>query len=301
MTVAADWTRGGIALLACVPLAVTSGSFRVAPAGGIDHHGAAEIASAHVPGEILIKFRARAGMADHARARAAVSATTLRRFRSGAEHWKTGQGVSTEEAIARLQGDPDVEYVEPNSIVRADAVPNDPSYFLLWGLHNTGLLGGTPGADIKAEAAWEITTGSRSVLVGVIDSGIDYRHPDLAANVWTNPGEIPGNLIDDDHNGFVDDVHGWNFVNDDNDPFDDYLHGTHVSGTIGAVGNNRFGVTGVNWQVSLVPVKFLDSKGNGPISSAIAAIEYAISLHVNLMNNSWGSDSFSPALLDAIN
>src|SRR6266850_512704 len=261
----------------------------------------AGIAADHVPGEILIKFRGRTGMAEHARARAAVSATILGRFRSGAEHWRMGGGVTTEEAIAQLEGDPQVEYVEPDYIVRADVVPNDPRYSSLWALHNTGQAGGAPGADIKAEAAWEITTGSRSVLVGVIDSGVDYRHPDLAANVWTNPGEIPGNLIDDDHNGFVDDVHGWDFANDDNDPFDDYLHGTHVSGTIGAVGDNRYGVTGVNWQVSLVPVKFTDSKGNGPISSAIAAIEYATSLHVNLMNNSWGGDAFSQALLDAVN
>ena len=118
-------------------------------------------------------------------------------------------------------------------------------------------------ADIDAPEAWNVTTGSRAVVVAVIDTGIDYRHPDLAANMWRNPGEIPGDGIDNDGNGFVDDVYGWDFANNDADPFDDEGHGTHVAGTIGAVGNNGTGVAGVNWQVSLMALKFLGADGSG--------------------------------------
>ena len=122
----------------------------------------------------------------------------------------------------------------------------------LWGMHNTGQTGGTPGADIHAPEAWDITTGSRQIIVAVIDTGVDYTHPDLTNNIWTNPGEIPGNGIDDDGNGYVDDVHGYDFVNNDGDPMDDHDHGTHCSGTIGGEGNNGIGVAGVCWQVRIM-------------------------------------------------
>src|SRR6185436_1135478 len=139
---------------------------------------------------------------------------------------------------------PNVQYAEPNYLQHAAVTPDDAHYPLLWGLHNTGQTGGFPGADIGAESAWSVSTGSRSVLVGVIDSGIDVDHPDLAANVWTNPGEIPGNGQDDDGDGYVDDIHGWNAVGDNgtiyapgNDPQGnpyEHYHGTHVAGTVGA-------------------------------------------------------------------
>ena len=201
---------------------------------------------------------------------------------------------------------PEVAYVEPDFVITSTAVPNDPSFGQLWGLNNVGQSGGVADADIDATEAWDVTTGSRNVVVAVIDTGLDHTHPDLAANVWRNPGEIPGDRIDNDGNGYVDDVRGWDFANSDADPFDDEGHGTHVAGTIGAVGNNGIGVAGVNWQVSMMPLKFLDATGSGSTSSAIAAINYATRMRrdygVNVVatNNSWGGGGFSTALRDAI-
>ena len=195
--------------------------------------------------------------------------------------------------------------IEPDFALSRSLMPNDPSLSQLWGLHNTGQSGGVADADIDAPEAWNVTTGSRSVVIGVIDSGVDVSHPDLAANIWRNPGEIPGNGIDDDNNGFIDDVSGWDFASNDNVPQDGDGHGTHVAGTIGGVGNDGRGVTGVNWQVSLLPLKFLSDSGSGSTAAAIAAINYATALRargVNIVatNNSWGGGGFSSALQDAI-
>lgn len=201
-------------------------------------------------------------------------------------------------------------YVEADDVVTKNVVPNDPSFSQLWGLRNTGQSGGVAGVDIKATNAWSTTsaTGSLNVKVGVIDTGIDYTHPDLAANIWVNPNEIPGNGIDDDNNGYVDDVRGWNFAvrngNDsllgNNNPMDIDGHGTHVAGTIGARGNNGVGVAGVCWQVTLVPIKCLDDTGSGYLSDLIAGVAYATSIGVNLTNNSWGGPGYSQALKDVI-
>ncbi|NOX53028.1 MAG: S8 family serine peptidase, partial [Planctomycetes bacterium] len=191
-------------------------------------------------------------------------------------------------------------------IIGPQAVPNDPRFQHLYGLENTGQTGGTSDADIDAPEAWEITTGSRDIVVAIIDSGVDYTHPDLAANIWTNPGEIPNNGIDDDQNGFVDDVHGYDFRNNDGDPMDDRGHGTHVAGTIAAVGNNGIGVTGINWTSSVMPLKFLDDRNQGATSDAIAAINYAVEMrkkygvNVRVINASWGSKLDNPGLRDAI-
>ena len=195
--------------------------------------------------------------------------------------------------------------IEPDFALSRSLMPNDPSLSQLWGLHNTGQSGGVADADIDAPEAWNVTTGSRSVVIGVIDSGIDVSHPDLADNIWRNPGEIPGNGIDDDGNGFIDDVSGWDFVSNDNVAQDGDGHGTHVAGTIGALGNDGRGITGVNWQVSLLPLKFLSDSGSGSTAAAIAAINYATALRnrgVNIVatNNSWGGGGFSSALQDAI-
>ena len=156
---------------------------------------------------------------------------------------------SLSNALAALSGRGDLVYFEPSHMISlgasAESMPNDPSFGSLYGLHNVGQSGGTVDADIDATEAWQISTGSQDVVVGVIDTGIDYTHPDLVDNIWVNPGEIPGNGVDDDGNGFVDDVHGYDFVNNDGDPFDDEGHGTHVAGTIGATGNNGVGVVGV--------------------------------------------------------
>ncbi len=182
--------------------------------------------------------------------------------------------------------------------------PNDPLFGSLWGLHNSGQtvngLAGTLGADINATAAWDITNGSSNVIVAIVDTGVDYNHPDLSANIWTNPGEIPGNGIDDDHNGYIDDIHGWNFVTNASDPLDDNGHGTHVSGTIGASGNNGIGVVGVNWQVKMMALKAFDAAGSGFTSDAVSAILYANANGASVISNSWSGSGFDQALKDAI-
>lgn len=158
--------------------------------------------------------------------------------------------------IKRLSNHPLVDVAEPNYIIsindnkRSDfnilATPDDPAFDDMWALENTGQSGGTPGVDIDARPAWDITTGDSSVVIGVIDSGVDYTHPDLAGNMWVNPGEVCGNGQDDDGNGVIDDCYGYSAVNSNGDPMDGNGHGTHVAGTIGASANNGEGVTGVN-------------------------------------------------------
>lgn len=207
----------------------------------------------------------------------------------------------------RLSG---LERLEGRSVmtgVMPTALPNDPSFAQQWALDNTGQYGGIPGNDVHAPAAWNTTTGSRNVVVAVLDSGIDLTHPDLAANVWTNPGETAGNGIDDDRNGFVDDVHGWNFIDNNADVSDGYGHGTHVAGIIGAVGNNGIGVSGVAWQVSLMVLRVENDSGAGSTSAVIAALNYATMMRrdhgidVVVTNNSWESPgSFSSAMFEAI-
>ncbi|MFB2879592.1 S8 family serine peptidase [Aerosakkonemataceae cyanobacterium BLCC-F46] len=218
---------------------------------------------------------------------------------SGVELWDI-KATSVENAIATYRNSSIVEYIEPNYIVSLDkTIPNDPSFNQLWGLNNTGQTGGTADADIDAAEAWDLTTGS-DVLVGVIDTGVDYNHPDLVDNIWTNPGEIAGDGIDNDGNGFVDDIHGYDFVNNDGDPFDDDGHGTHVAGTIAASGNNGTGVSGVNWSAKIMGLKFLDATGSGTTFGAIQAVEYSTMMGVQLTNNSWGGGGYSQALYDAI-
>ncbi len=242
--------------------------------------------------------------------------------------------ADTSNAIEALRARPDVLYAEPNYIRRAFVAPNDPRYPELWGLHNTGqraTFGGNPGFpgnDIRAEQAWAITTGSRNVVVGVIDTGIDINHEDLHDNIWTNPGEVPDNNTDDDGNGFVDDMHGWDFAHNDASVFDyteptfppsnNYagdvdFHGTHVAGTIGATGNNGIGVAGVNWQVSLMSLKFLTDDGAGSSTDLLKAYAYAKAMrllwdssggtkgaNIRVLNNSYGGDLFSQSEQDAI-
>jgi subtilisin family serine protease len=187
----------------------------------------------------------------------------------------------------------------PDYVVHASTTtPNDPNYSKLYG------LSATQGMD--APRAWELTVGSNDVVVGVVDTGIDYDHPDLKANMWTNPGEIANNGIDDDRNGVVDDVYGFNAIVNSGDPRDDNIHGTHCAGTIGAVGNNSIGVVGVNQTVKMMALKFLDRSGSGSLSNAIKAIDYAVAIKQKyniprmVLNNSWGGGGFSQPLYDAI-
>lgn len=256
----------------------------------------------YAPGRIIVKYRESVRPGGPAPLPAGTRVALERRFHSGAELMRIG-GMTVEEALAHYASDPRVEYAEPDYEIRIDdtgrVVPNDPRLGELWGFDNTGQTGGVPDADIDAPEAWTIQTGG-DVLIGVVDTGIDWHHEDLAANVWVNPGEIPGNNIDDDHNGYVDDIHGWDFVNNDNDPMDDHGHGTHVSGTIAAMGDNGIGVAGVCWKARLVGIKTLNANGVGYMSAAAAGIEYAVRVGVRLTSNSWGSASFSQVLDDAL-
>jgi len=214
-------------------------------------------------------------------------------------------GMSAKEAIERLKSHQAIEYVEPDYRVSIASIPNDPRFEDLWGLNNEGQTGGTVDADIDAPEAWSISTGSRDIVVGVIDTGVDYSHPDLAANAWVNSGEIAGDGIDNDGNGYIDDVHGINAITDAGDPMDDEGHGTHVSGTIGASGNNGVGIVGVNHDVSIAGCKFLAADGTGSTSGAIKCIDYMVGLknsgvNLRVLNNSWGGGGYSQALADAI-
>lgn len=183
---------------------------------------------------------------------------------------------------------------DPNWEVKAVASPNDPGFSSLYAATQMGL-----------PTAWDTTTGSSDVVVQIIDTGVRHDHPDLAANMWQNLGEVAGNGIDDDSNGFIDDVYGYDFRNNDGDPMDDHYHGTHVAGTIGARGNNGIGVTGVAWNVKIMAGKFLGSTGSGSTANAIRAVDYGTLMRqrgVNLIasNNSWGGGGFNASLLYAI-
>lgn len=213
-----------------------------------------------------------------------------------------GPGVDVARALATYRADARVASADPDYVVRVDATPNDPRFAdgSLWGLHNVGQSGGTPDADIDAPEAWDVTTGDPATIVAVIDTGVDYRHPDLAANMWVNTREIPGNGRDDDGNGYADDVYGYDFYNNDPDPMDDHGHGTHVAGTIGAVGNNGIGVVGVAWNVKIMALKFLGASGSGSLSDAIRALDYAVANGATISNNSYGGDGYSQAFADAL-
>jgi len=221
----------------------------------------------------------------------------------------TATPLPVEETIQMLRNHPAIEFVQPNWIYTHQAVSDDPFYTdgSLWGMYGDAT---SPANQYGSQAGepWAAGyTGSRDVYIGVIDEGIQFDHPDLEANIWTNPGEIPGNGIDDDGNGYVDDVHGWNALNDNGniyDPANDD-HGTHVAGTIGAAGQNGLGVAGVNWNVTIISGKFLGPNG-GTTADAIQAIDYMTDLKIKkgvnivALNNSWGGGGYDPALLGAI-
>lgn len=203
--------------------------------------------------------------------------------------------------IKQLRESGEFEYVEPDYIVRMTATPNDSAYAdgTLWGLRNTGQSGGTPGADINVANAWDHSIGS-GVVVAVVDSGVRYTHRDLANSMWTNTAEIPNNRVDDDRNGYVDDVRGINSINGTGDPMDDNDHGTHVAGTIAAQANGGGPIVGVAHGSKIMALKFLASDGSGSTSDAIECIDYAIAKRANVINASWGGPNYSQGLYDAI-
>jgi subtilisin family serine protease len=234
------------------------------------------------------------------------------------ESFKAPEEMDLAQVIALYKSDPNVEYVEPNFRYHIDTqtfsrssgvLPNDPYFEQLWGLNNTGqsINGkqGVSGVDVNTLKAWEITTGNEDIVVGIVDTGIDYTHPDLIANMWVNENEIPDNNIDDDNNGVVDDVYGYNAVENTGNPLDDNDHGTHCAGTIGAAGDNGEGVVGVNWKVKMMGLKFLSADGGGTLNNALEAINYALEMkkrgvNIRVLSNSWGGGDYSRALHDAI-
>lgn len=203
-------------------------------------------------------------------------------------------GTDPASVLATLNADPTIAYAEPNFIYTATLTPNDPDYGRQWHLNQAS------DVDIDAPEAWDIQQGSNTVIIASIDTGVDYNHADLRDNIWTNPGEIANNRIDDDRNGYVDDVRGWDFANNDNNPMDDNRHGTHVAGIMAAAGNNGIGGTGVAWRARIIPLKFLSATGSGSSANAIKAIQYAVANGAKISNNSWGGGGFSQALSDAI-
>lgn len=203
------------------------------------------------------------------------------------------QPLALPEAIANLQADAAaVAYAEPDYIARLLNDPNDPRYRdgTLWGLDNQA----NPTADMAAPQGWAIRHDAPGVIVGIVDSGLRTDHEDLLDNLWTNPAESPDG-IDNDGNGYIDDIHGINAIEQTGKPNDDTGHGTHVAGIIGATGNNGLGISGVAWDVQLMPLKFISASGGGSISDAILCLEYGMENGVDLFSNSWGSSSYSRA------
>src|SRR5688572_11299809 len=271
-----------------------------------------------VPNEVIVQYGAGVSAQRKAAARARVgggSVEVLAREsargdgRGDLELVRIPPGLAVADAVRGLQGDSAVTFAEPNWIYTHGLVSNDPYYTngSLWGMYSAT---STPANAFgsRAAQAWAAgNVGSSSVYVGIIDEGV-MPHDDLAVNLWTNPGEVAGNGVDDDGNGYVDDVRGWDFDGNNNTTYDGSQddHGTHVAGTIGAAGGNASGVAGVNWNVTMIPAKFLGRRG-GTTANAVKALDYLRDLKsrygINLVatNNSWGGGGFSQALLDAIN
>jgi peptidoglycan-associated lipoprotein len=301
-------------------------------------YGMDPVVSAYVPGEILVKFKpgvrperiqeVHSGMGIIKRSQVALT---------GVQRIKLPAGLSVEEATMQYRSQPDVEYAEPNYTRRAFAAPVDPFFGRQWGHHNIGqtlggtfpLLSGTVNADVNTVEAWDIVRGSQNLVVAVIDSGVDYTHPDLSSNLWTNPGEDPwsipenpttGNGVDTDGNGLVDDWKGWNFVGNqtctigvqgqcdctaedpigNNDPMDELGHGTPVAGIIAAQGDNRVGVTGVMWTARIMPLKVLDAVGCGNVGDEIQAIDYAIRNGARIISITEGGGSYQQSEFEAV-
>ena len=259
------------------------------------------------PGEIIVGLEEPASQADLRSLNQDNGATIEEDLpRSDVNVVDLPRDLTVAEAVRAYENSPDVAYAEPNFRLQPAAAPNDPRFNELWGLNNTAQTGGTADADVDAPEVWNTTTGSANTVVAVIDEGIDTRHPDLRDNLWTNPGEIAGNRTDDDGNGYVDDVNGFDFANNDATVYDpDPItgqgdeHGTHVAGTIAATGNNGVGISGVNWDAQVASLKFLGADG-GFTSDAVEAVNYAVAEGIDISNNSWGGGGASQALRDAI-
>jgi subtilisin family serine protease len=293
-----------------------TGALALAASAGVASSAAPAASPAdYAPGVVLVGYAPGTTAAERAEVRARVragSARPLSPLTTAAERVTLPRGASVAGAIRSLERDPSVRYAEPDWKIAPAATSNDPAVTggSTWGLYGPSTTPRSNAFGSQAMAAWtKDRIGSRDIVVGVVDTGIDINHPDLKANIFTNPGEIAGDGKDNDGNGYVDDVNGWDFHFNDRTVFDSAnsdSHGTHVAGTIGAVGGNGAGVAGVNWQVTMVPAKFLGPNG-GYTSNAVKALDYLTnlktrhSLNIVASNNSWGGGGFSLALEDAIN
>jgi hypothetical protein len=248
----------------------------------------------HVPGELIVRFKPGLGQAARR--------TILGRHEAAPQHRLRAPGlelVRLDEAslaavAVELEREPGVLDAQPNYIYRVSATPNDPRFGELWGLDTAS------DADMDVREAWDVTTGSASVTVAVIDTGVMYTHPDLAGNVWSNSGETAADGLDNDANDHVDDVRGWDFVDDDATPTDPHGHGTHVAGTVGAEGNNGVGVTGVNWDVGVMPLRAGDADGSFTDETIVDAMSYACTEGADVVNGSFGGYGYSPAIASVI-
>lgn len=270
------------------------------------------------PDQLLVQFQPNVSTFQQAKALAAISGniqehiqtTTMRAAgRAGVELVQLAPGLDVLKAVQKLQRNPLVALAEPNWVIQQQSISNDPYYTSgsLWGMAGDASTPANQYGSQAAEAWAAGATGSSSVFVGIIDEGIDFSHPDLASNIWTNPFD-PLDGVDNDGNGYVDDIHGWDFVHRDNtiyDAADGDEHGTHVAGTIGAAGGNGLGVAGVVWDVEMISTKFLGPNG-GYVSDVVKALDYLTDLKIrhgiNIVasNNSWGGGGYSQALADAI-
>lgn len=263
----------------------------------------------YVKGRLLVKIDPQKPIATLNKSSVDIGAKRIKTFSivEGLTLFQFDESIDVEKARQIFLQNPAVIYAEPDYLYSYDAV-NDPEFTKQWALENSGQLGGLIDADINAEKMWAIEPGSQDIVIGIIDTGIDFTHPDLTNNLWNNPGEIPNNGKDDDNNGYVDDIHGINAITETGNPMDDNSHGTHVAGTIGANANNGIGVVGVAQSVKIAACKFLSRSGSGSNSDAIQCLEYFAQLkarsnnRVNLIatNNSWGGGSSSQAMLEAL-
>ena len=251
----------------------------------------------HIGNQLLVKFADTVSEEMIERAHAMLGTKTLKYYpQTGIYLIEVPENLNLKSGIEKLRQMNAIEFVEPNYKVQSTMTPNDPKFNQLWGMKNSSYN----GVDVGAAEMWDVSTGSNKVVVAVIDTGIQYDHPDLKDNMWVNAKEIPDNGIDDDNNGYVDDVYGYDFVNQDGDPMDDHSHGTHCAGTIGAVGNNGEGVVGVNWNVKLMALKVLASNGYGSDADIVSAIEYAVAKGVDVISMSLGSYGYSASELRAL-
>ena len=266
--------------------------------------GVASAGHAYVPGEVVVKYKG---------SRPAVVASlaadsALQPVNGGIEKIILKQGLSVETALAILSARDDIVYAQPNYLKRSQTIPDDPLFNVQWAIKNDGqvivgvngdTVAGFADADIDGDVAWNGTTGDAAVIVAVLDSGVDYTHPDITNNVWHNLNEAKDG-VDDDGNGYVDDVMGWDFVHNDNDPIDLNGHGTHVAGIIAARGNDGSTIAGMAWQSSIMALQVVDADGVTTSSAIVSAIHYAVDNGAKIINASYGETTFDQAEYDAI-